>query len=215
MSFESYNQEFVGCAQQAERCLSELKSNENNNPKNYSLISQVESLLTQQADCIKQMEVEARGSSYDSATKKVLIEKAGILKKSLIKDKADFQRIREKAERSSLIGTASESDRSRFLETNEKLDRQNQMIDQAHRTVAETEEIGLEITSELSRNREKIESSRAKNSEFVNVVAAARGILGSMNRRETRQRYLVVFIVVVLVIAFALAIYYGTVGTKK
>lgn len=36
------------------------------------------------------------------------------------------------------------------------------MIANAYRTVAETEEVGLEITSELARNREKIESSRAK-----------------------------------------------------
>ncbi len=36
------------------------------------------------------------------------------------------------------------------------------MIANATRTVAETEEVGLEITQELSRNREKIESSRAR-----------------------------------------------------
>merc|ERR1719223_2202818 len=119
-----------------------------------------------------------------------------------MKDKADFQRVKEKAERHSLIGSTSQSDRRRFLETNEKLDRQNEMINQAHRTVAETEEIGLEITSELSANREKIESSRTKNSEFGNLTAAARGILSSMLRRDVRQRWLVVFIVVVLVIAF-------------
>lgn len=40
--------------------------------------------------------------------------------------------------------------------------RQNDAILAAHRTVLETEEVGLEITRELSRNREKIESSRAK-----------------------------------------------------
>lgn len=36
------------------------------------------------------------------------------------------------------------------------------MISNAHRSVLETEEVGMEITSELARNREKIESSRAK-----------------------------------------------------
>ena len=43
-----------------------------------------------------------------------------------------------------------------------RIARQNEMIANATRTVAETEEVGMEITSELSRNREKIESSRAK-----------------------------------------------------
>ena len=43
-----------------------------------------------------------------------------------------------------------------------RLSRQNEMISNAHRSVSETEEVGLEITAELARNREKIESSRAK-----------------------------------------------------
>ncbi len=43
-----------------------------------------------------------------------------------------------------------------------RIGRQNEMISNAHRSVLETEEVGMEITSELARNREKIESSRAK-----------------------------------------------------
>ncbi len=43
------------------------------------------------------------------------------------------------------------------------------MIANAYRTVAETEEVGLEITSELARNREKIESSRAKVSLRIQI----------------------------------------------
>lgn len=43
-----------------------------------------------------------------------------------------------------------------------RLRRQNELIGNAHRMVSETEEVGMEITAELARNREKIESSRAK-----------------------------------------------------
>lgn len=44
----------------------------------------------------------------------------------------------------------------------QRLNRQNEMILSAHRTVAETEEVGNEITAELARNREKIQSARSK-----------------------------------------------------
>lgn len=44
----------------------------------------------------------------------------------------------------------------------DRISRQNEMIQNATRTVAETEEVGEEITAELARNREKINSSRAK-----------------------------------------------------
>jgi len=40
--------------------------------------------------------------------------------------------------------------------------RQNEIIENAKRTVAETEEIGIETIAELQNNREKIESARAK-----------------------------------------------------
>lgn len=43
-----------------------------------------------------------------------------------------------------------------------RLSRQNEMIANAHRTVAETEDVAAEITTELARNRQTIMSSRAK-----------------------------------------------------
>jgi hypothetical protein len=75
------------------------------------------------------------------------------------------------------------------------------MIANAQRTVAETEEIGLEITSELQRNREKIQSSHAKVGEFAGVTDSARRLLSSMSRRDVQQRFILAFIAVVLLIA--------------
>jgi hypothetical protein len=43
-----------------------------------------------------------------------------------------------------------------------RLDRQNEMILNATRTVEDTREVGIEITTELARNREKIESARSR-----------------------------------------------------
>lgn len=50
-----------------------------------------------------------------------------------------------------------------------RLDRQNEMIINATRTVAETHEVGIEITNELARNREKIVSAhnRVRNKNFL------------------------------------------------
>ena len=51
-----------------------------------------------------------------------------------------------------------------------RLERQNDVIGKAMRTVAETEEVGAEITSELARNREKIESAHSKVREFTGLT---------------------------------------------
>ena len=51
--------------------------------------------------------------------------------------------------------------------------------------MAETEEIGMEITSELARNREKIQSAHAKVHEFGGVTDS-----GIRNRIRNRIGYL-------------------------
>lgn len=47
------------------------------------------------------------------------------------------------------------------------------MIANAHRTVMETEDVANDITQELARNREKIDSSRAKVSIFQSYITSA------------------------------------------
>lgn len=107
------------------------------------------------------MEVEVR--SHDSATRKVLSEKVNQYKRVLSSLKSDFGKAKEECERNNLFaGTKSGADRQRLLNTNEKLSRQNDTILAAQRSVAETEDVAMDITSELGRNREKIESSREK-----------------------------------------------------
>jgi hypothetical protein len=80
----------------------------------------------------------------------------------------------------------------------------------AHRTVAETEEVANEITSELGRNREKIESSHGKVREFIGMTDSARRLLQSMNRREIQQKMTLGFIAIILIIAIVITAYYAT-----
>lgn len=126
-----------------------------------SINRHVDALLLQAGDLLKQMEVEVR--SHDAATRKVLTEKVNQYKRVLSSLRTDFGKAKEESERSNLFsGTKSGEDRQRLLNTNEKLSRQNETILNAQRTVAETEDVAMDITNELARNREKIESSRDK-----------------------------------------------------
>ena len=126
-----------------------------------SINRHVDALLLQAGDLLKQMEVEVR--SHDSATRKVLSEKVNQYKRVLNSLRTDFTKAKEESDRNNLFaGTKSGADRQRMMDTNQKLGRQNETILAAQRSVAETEEVALDITNELSRNREKIESSRDK-----------------------------------------------------
>lgn len=89
-----------------------------------------------------------------------------------------------------------------------RLNRQNELIANATRTVMETEEVGMEITTELGKNRAKIESSQSKLHEFDGMTDVARRMLGSMQRRDTRQRWIMAFVAVMLVIAITVTVVY-------
>jgi hypothetical protein len=93
-----------------------------------------------------------------------------------------------------------------------RLDRQNEMIQNAHRTILETEDVGNEVISELVRNREKIQSSRAKATDFAGITDSARRLLASMSRRDVRQRFVLLFIAAILIVAISITIY---ISTKK
>lgn len=61
-----------------------------------------------------------------------------------------------------------------------RLARQNEMILNATKTIAETEEVGLEITSELARNREKITSAHSKVVAYLSInLIYANDLLGA------------------------------------
>lgn len=205
--YAAYDSEFTAISQDIESNIHELKTCGPNEDTS-TLIRTIDGLFSQLNELLKQMQVEVR--SNDISTRKVMLEKVDVLKKSMSASKKDYAAIKERCGRSLLMGSNSLTDRQRFLNTNEKLDRQNEMIANAHRSVLESEEVGLVITEELTRNREKLESSASKASEFAGITDTARRLLSNMSRRNTRQRWLTVLIVVLLIVAFSLAIYYGT-----
>jgi vesicle transport through interaction with t-SNAREs protein 1 len=206
--FDAYDQEFNSLSRDIAKNISDIRSNTaSNNDRAPNQVRLVEGLITQAHDLIKQMNLEVR--SHDAATRKVLMEKVNHYQQSLGSLKADFSRAKEVSSRSSLIGDRSAGDRQRLLDTNDKLDRQNEMILNAQRTVAETEEVGIEITTELARNRETIERAHGKVRDFGGVTDGARRILTSMARRDVQQRFILAFIAAILFIAIVVTIYYS------
>lgn len=49
-----------------------------------------------------------------------------------------------------------------------------------------------------------------KAAEYAGVTDSARRLIGSMSRRESRQKFLAIFILVVLVVVAVLLIYYNS-----
>lgn len=181
--FDAYDQEFAALRQEIQKNVDELRAQvDGNGEQGFQIVNHIDALFLQSNDLIKQMDAEVR--SHEASARKVLIGKVNQLKKSMADDKIEYERLKENLERSDLVGAKSYSDRQRLLATNEKLSKQDMMIANAQRTIAETEEIGLDITSELARNREKIESSRAKTETLTKDMTYVEKKLKSMQSRE-------------------------------
>src|SRR5688572_20016568 len=93
--FDAYDQEFSNLSRDIQKNTADLRVNASNSDKTPGLIRQIEALLSQSADLMKQMNVEIR--SHDPATRKVLSEKVSQYSKSLASLKSDFERAKEQA----------------------------------------------------------------------------------------------------------------------
>jgi len=94
----------------------------------------------------------------------------------------------------------SNDHRERLLQTNESLQNQNSTLENARRVMAETEDVAMDITQELARNRETMESARGRVRNVSGLTNRARRVLVSMRRREVQQKMVVYGVGVVGVI---------------
>mmetsp|Transcript_21846 Transcript_21846/g.45930 ORF Transcript_21846/g.45930 Transcript_21846/m.45930 type:complete len:81 (+) Transcript_21846:277-519(+) len=75
------------------------------------------------------------------------------------------------------------------------------------RSKAETEEVALEITSELSRHRETISSTHSRVRQVTGLTHRARRIVQSMSRREVQQKLILWGVGGCIVIVFLILVY--------
>ena len=208
--FNAYDGEFKRLSEDVTKNLKECKDKaQAQSPQETAQsIEYVESVLNQMNDLMKQMRAEA--SSQDPATRKTLTDKVTSFQKTLQQQKLELERVKETSNKSSLIGVGEKSyeQRQKLLDTTAKLNKQNEMILNAQRTVAETEETGMQIQEELKRNREKIVSSQDKARSLSSITDNARHLISSMSRRDVQQKFILIFVACVLIIAIVITAYF-------
>ena len=204
---EAYESDFKSVSDELKNDINSIKNGDT------EIIRKAENSIIQLNDLIKQMNVEVR--STDTTTRKPLFDRVQQYQRDLSSYKSDLERAKEVSQRSQLIGDKSAGQRQRLLDTNDKINRQNTSILLAQRSVNETAEIGLEINNELVRNREKIVAAQEKTRDFIGLTDSARRLLSSMQRRDVRQKMILVFVAVVLIIAIAVTIYYTQIKKDK
>mmetsp|Transcript_44370 Transcript_44370/g.53630 ORF Transcript_44370/g.53630 Transcript_44370/m.53630 type:complete len:220 (+) Transcript_44370:77-736(+) len=215
IQFDRYDAEFLTLSSQVQSSLTSIENKTTSGPPEQEL-KFAQSLLSQCDDLLKQMTVEARGVD-DKDFKNNLLKKVRVCKAKLANLRDDVNAAKTSMERENLLGadgasgaSSGKGHRERLLQTNEKLESQNETLENARRVMADTEGVALEITSELGRNREKIQSSHDRIRDVSGLTNQARRIVQSMNRRDVQQKlalYVVSFLIIgtMLIIIFRIS----------
>ena len=130
----------------------------------------------------QQAQVEVR--SLDSQERNEMNARLTKLKTAFANAKAEYGAIKNETAKSSLVGERSGKQRQRLVDTNQKIQKQNETILNATRALQETEEVGVDITTELQLNREKITGAHEKLREATGEIDAGQRITTSMIKRE-------------------------------
>lgn len=83
------------------------------------------------------------------------------------------------------------------------------VLDQARRTVAETEQIGVTIMTDLHDQRQTLLRSKERVRETREYTSQARSVLKSMSRREVTNKIIIGVTIVVLLVLIGIVLYFA------
>jgi vesicle transport through interaction with t-SNAREs protein 1 len=198
--FQRYDEEFKSLKKQVQDSLGEEDDFDDEEVGRHTsnLISQCDELL-------QQMALEAR-SVADSGLKRELLAQVRTYK-------AELQSLKDEYNKKSLMAGAGGSrsgnnHRERLLQQQDMLLNQNSQLENARKVLEETEQVALEIGTELAHNRETIESAHGRVRSVAGLTGRAKRILTSMSHRQTQQKMILYGLAIGVVVFFLLVLWW-------
>ena len=175
-------------------------------------VGRVEELLKQACDLAKQIDLEVR-STDDANQRRILAERAKPVKATVKELQARFREANDKLEREGLLGAEATSKagvhRGRMVDANERARQQTSIIRDAIDTARDTEHVALDITNELQRNRETLQSIRGHVADTSNTLGVAGTMMQSMQKRESQQKVVIIGVALLLTASISALIYWS------
>jgi hypothetical protein len=134
-------------------------------------------LVPEARSILQQMTMEARNLS-DEESREEWLQRIHLYKTQL-------DLLQQEAERDALLNSAasdSSNNNNNIKSTNQMLARQSEMLEQARRSLAETEEIAGGITESLQSQRRTMEASQQKVSLLQSLTDRASSISDNLNK---------------------------------
>ena len=131
--------------------------------------------------------------------------------------KDELKQARDTLSRSKLVGSSSrgkgktiaEDQRGRVLAANASLDRSTDTLNDTVRIMAETEEVGAAIMSDMHSQRQALLRTKDKVNETKGHVLKARRVMNGMNRRITTNKIISVLVIILLIGLIGTILYFS------
>eukprot|EP00262_Sarcandra_glabra_P003463 TRINITY_DN1418_c0_g1_i3.p1 TRINITY_DN1418_c0_g1~~TRINITY_DN1418_c0_g1_i3.p1 ORF type:complete len:222 (+),score=44.17 TRINITY_DN1418_c0_g1_i3:189-854(+) len=180
-------------------------------------VSEIKSGLDDAEALIRKMDLEAR--SLQPSVKGTLLVKLREYKSDLNNLKSEVKRITSgnttQAARDELLESGmadnlmvSADQRGRLLMSTERLNQSSDRIKESRRTMLETEELGVSILQDLHQQRQSLLHANNTLHGVDDNIGKSRKILTAMSRRLSRNKWIIGFIIAVLVLAVILILYF-------
>jgi len=206
--FAQYQEEFNDVCREVGAKLSKVNSYSDNpmhrrdSSTKEAMLAEAEELLKQACDLAKQMDVEVRSSDTE---RQILAERVKPARETLKKLQTEFRESCEKSERDGLLGDGTAA---RVQRTNDRARQQTRVIRGALEIARETEQVAIDISDELGRNRETIQSIRGHVADTSYTLGAARTLIANMQKRDVKTRLLLIGVGAVLFTGISAAAYF-------
>ena len=197
--FQRYDEEFKSLKKQVQDSLGDDED------EDVEQTNHTSNLLSQCEELLQQMALEARSVS-DSSLKRELLAQVRTYK-------SEWQKLKDDYNRKALLAGGSgrqngSNNRERLLKQQDMLLNQNSQLENARKVLEETEQVALEIGTELSHNRETIESAHGRVRSVAGLTGRARRVLSSMNQRQMQQKMILYGLAVGVVVFFLLVLWW-------
>ncbi|KAG6602513.1 Vesicle transport v-SNARE 13, partial [Cucurbita argyrosperma subsp. sororia] len=180
-------------------------------------VSEVKAGIDEAEALIRKMDLEAR--SLPPNVKAVLLAKLREYKSDLNNLKSEVKRIESgnlnAATRDELLEsgmadtlTASTDQRARLMTTTERLGKSSDRIKESRKTMLETEELGVSILQDLHSQRQSLLHAHNTLHGVDDNIDKSKRVLTNMSRRMNKNKWIVTSIIVVLVLAIVLILYF-------
>jgi vesicle transport through interaction with t-SNAREs protein 1 len=195
----------LNCSRIVSRNLAVLDSADGNVDRIIASSVETEGELSEAEGYLRAMDVEFRTMS--SADKRRAQQKVTEYREEFRRLQLNYQSSKSTAENVAM--SKGPAVRSKLLNANQRLDESTLTLEQSRQIIAQTENIGNAVITDLSTQKEKLVDAREKVKETKDFTTEARRVLRMMGNRAIMHKICVAFTIVALGGAIVATAYYG------